>query len=551
MNSSRDNTSEDIQTVELAEVKGEDVQLLVDVIYNGLVEATMDELRSLIVLARNLYISIPISQEMLASLDLQLPALPPIKMTVPGARKRPQEHQAHPGASLLNRPPPQTIRPMSNGPPPLKRFKPEEPQNLASKLSLPPGMTVVKNPSKPAPPSMTARPPPSVLQESMKQHQQMTQNGVEVFLCPICNSKYHNLANYRQHMKFHENESLKEERNAMMNAMVSSCYGMLSEIFHDLTYFKLSFFSDPNSSRYTCEICRSFYTHPGNFKQHLGKHERETGAVTALFAEKQANGTINAHFANSVALAPKHPPTAPVAAATSILNQVLGAQKPSRQPSPVLNALPTVNNITNNHLSSVLQSALADRVDNGDVVNRAQYTCDICFRSFKHPGNFKQHMTSHMRTNYSRASGAFGGGGSLTSFPPLASSAPKKLPLNKCDICDQIFDSAALVQTHKREVHGISLFSQSPSPILGGVDPLEYSGTLPSGEANGATSCEVPACYQNFDTPEELQKHKYHAHGVVVYHPELQKHVKIFQCEICSKRFMKHSKLTAHFKIHR
>ena len=96
--------------------------------------------------------------------------------------------------------------------------------------------TVVKNPSKPAPPSMTARPPPSVLQESMKQHQQMTQNGVEVFLCPICNSKYHNLANYRQHMKFHANESLKEERNAMMNAMVSSCYGMLSEILRRLTF---------------------------------------------------------------------------------------------------------------------------------------------------------------------------------------------------------------------------------------------------------------------------------------------------------------------------
>jgi hypothetical protein len=48
-------------------------------------------------------------------------------------------------------------------------------------------------------------------------------------------------------------------------------------------YHVFIFYLDPAASVYTCEFCRSTYSHPGNFKQHLGKHERESGCVSAAF----------------------------------------------------------------------------------------------------------------------------------------------------------------------------------------------------------------------------------------------------------------------------
>ena len=40
-------------------------------------------------------------------------------------------------------------------------------------------------------------------------------------------------------------------------------------------YFQL-LFTDSAANAYQCNICHSTYSHPGNFKQHLLKHERET-----------------------------------------------------------------------------------------------------------------------------------------------------------------------------------------------------------------------------------------------------------------------------------
>ena len=41
------------------------------------------------------------------------------------------------------------------------------------------------------------------------------------------------------------------------------------------------FFLDPQTSLYNCHVCKSNYNHSGNFKQHLLKHERESGSISA------------------------------------------------------------------------------------------------------------------------------------------------------------------------------------------------------------------------------------------------------------------------------
>jgi hypothetical protein len=55
------NDWEEIQTLELPDSSNEIVNLLLEVVYNGVVEATIEDLRELILLSHRLYISIPLS----------------------------------------------------------------------------------------------------------------------------------------------------------------------------------------------------------------------------------------------------------------------------------------------------------------------------------------------------------------------------------------------------------------------------------------------------------------------------------------------------------
>ena len=65
--------------MELPDASVEEVQLLLEVVYNGSVEATIEDLRSLILLAHRLYITIPMSDELMQGLDVTLPNIPPFK----------------------------------------------------------------------------------------------------------------------------------------------------------------------------------------------------------------------------------------------------------------------------------------------------------------------------------------------------------------------------------------------------------------------------------------------------------------------------------------
>jgi hypothetical protein len=65
------------------------------VVYKGFVEATMNDLRDLIDLAHELYISIPISDDLIRSLDLNLTPMPPFgpRNLLPRLKQRPNIFQ--------------------------------------------------------------------------------------------------------------------------------------------------------------------------------------------------------------------------------------------------------------------------------------------------------------------------------------------------------------------------------------------------------------------------------------------------------------------------
>ncbi len=220
---------------------------------------------------------------------------------------------------------------------------------------------------------------------------------------------------------------------------------------------------------YTCEFCRSTYSHPGNFKQHLGKHERETGCVSAAYnsgylgpPDMEANAVAR-NLSHAHRQQQQHPfrsrALAPPADA--------GVRPAMPTAFTAATALPGQAN-SNTHLSNALRSAIADKVFSGDYSPTTPiYHCEICGRDFKHPGNYKQHMSSHMRTV--TAAGP-------TSLAPPPQSVPnpllvKKEPAEsalpglrikagpskssnggsttyKCEICDVVFESQGVSRLH-------------------------------------------------------------------------------------------------------
>ncbi len=194
------------QTLELPDVSFSDGQLLMDVVYNGVVEATMDELRELILLARHLHIAIPVSNDLLKTLDIPPP--PPKYLTAAPKNKLfpPPMKRSKPvtgNNSVANRAVDSDSVPL---PPPLKRIREDLPH-----LSVVPNRGVSG----------------LVGQSQQQQHPQMfgnKQSSPKEYLCPFCNSRYNNLGNFKQHMRFHESEAVKEERSQMMNEMVATSF---------------------------------------------------------------------------------------------------------------------------------------------------------------------------------------------------------------------------------------------------------------------------------------------------------------------------------------
>ena len=218
--------------------------------------------------------------------------------------------------------------------------------------------------------------------------------------------------------------------------------------------------SDPQTSLYTCHVCNSNYNHSGNFKQHLLKHERESGSISA-----------------------------------TLVAQVGG----------------------NPHLTNVLQSAMTDRVDKCDRESeekRNQYRCEHCGRTFKHPGNYKQHLQSHLKANGVKRSHTATSHDAANKLPRIESDSS----LLGCPGCSLEFSSVDALQSHIRISH--KHLEDEAKPAL--------------------FKCDI--CHQSFRSEAFLNQHKLSFHKVSVNDT--------FDCNFCGKKFDKLTKLTQHVKIH-
>ena len=310
--------------------------------------------------------------------------------------------------------------------------------------------------------------------------------------------------------------------------------------------------ADPASSVYTCEFCRSTYSHPGNFKQHLGKHERETGCVSAAY--------------NAGYLGPSNDAADIVQAQNGASAKLHTAPRPPPPPQIATSG-------ANSHLSNVLRSAMADKVCSADAATGPLYHCEVCGRDFKHPGNYKQHMASHMRTVSSvgplpsslhsppvaainttgvpnpllakrkpppPATATSSAGGGAAAAPKSKSGVSLK-----CEICDQVFESQVALYSHKQSRH-------APTPLLSSANPLGVARSLvtANGESVSANMypCDEDNCFESFSKESWLGKHKQEAHGKVFVAVASRGRL---SCPICQKVFDRRKKLHRHMKVHR
>ena len=352
--------NDDVQSIEMSQVSSDEMQMLLEVVYNGVVEATIEDLRKLILLAHRLYIAIPLSNELMQGLELKLPPRSPFRKPImskfsngSGPAGGIMSSGASPATSMTSTPSrsmlSSSLKSLFNGN--ISNNSPGSGNSHTSSSltsSMRPSLSSAAAAAKENAAFAKSTPKLNIDPTTMTTILAHSQNNEHV--CPICNSKYRwvekiclfsfwrekkfrqmasawkqlfwiktfdffsNVGNFKQHMKTHDNEELREQRNAILSEMIATCF-------------------NPQTSLYTCHVCNSNYNHSGNFKQHLLKHERESGSISAtLVAQAGANP----------------------------------------------------------HLTNVLQSAMADRVDSGDkpAVNQYQYQCEHCDRSFKHPGMY-------------------------------------------------------------------------------------------------------------------------------------------------------------------
>ena len=59
--------------------------------------------------------------------------------------------------------------------------------------------------------------------------------------------------------------------------------------------------SSSNGNSYKCHICHSTYSHPGNFKQHLLKHEREKRGMAGSDGS-HLNSVLQSAFGKTIKL---------------------------------------------------------------------------------------------------------------------------------------------------------------------------------------------------------------------------------------------------------
>ena len=209
------------------------MQMLLEVVYNGVVEASIEDLRKLILLAHRLYINIPLSNELMQGLELKLPSRPPFKK--PFVLHHPNNGHHHstgvspPKMPTLKLNPPFNLSPLipsvlgggggggggiASGNH-ATSLRPST-NSAAPSSSNGSGGDHFGNPNAKNKPKLNIDP---TTMTAVLAHSQNNEH-----VCPICNSKYSNVGNFKQHMKTHDNEELREQRNAILSEMIATCF---------------------------------------------------------------------------------------------------------------------------------------------------------------------------------------------------------------------------------------------------------------------------------------------------------------------------------------
>merc|ERR1719410_122020 len=536
-----DMTGEEDHTVlDLPDTDHEVVAALLDIVYNGSIEASLEMIRKLLTLAHSLYISVPVSDQLMSMLGLQLP---PQQKLSPGPSK------------------PQGVEFPVSGLQAMSMWQ----QQILGQYAMMNGLLGVgaagaagapvpgPAPAPSSPPSAVSEAPASKRmktgalpheqqnQEMMSHHLNQIilsafrpENGS--YVCTVCHSSYTNKGNFKQHIE-------KHFKNGEFPAAASTSGALANGKINNFEA------SSATGNSYKGHICHSTYSHPGNFKQHLLKHEREKRGMSGN---------------------------------------------------------------DGSHLSNVLQSAFADRVDNGAPCKT--YICHECNRTFKHPGNFKQHMASHNKQLVTAPNFPMdnllrrpmpglvkmvnGNGGDENKVedhdwdcPECSEKFPKGLELQthmktvhniemvlqpeemkannpsesdwECDMCSQVFKTEGWLQRHKAKIHGVNfpggldplLFSNgdhdleravSP-PMLNTEDGLKALALAAGVDRIAQFHCDAPGCFQSFTTEGWLLRHRSRQHANL---PSQNTVPRVYPCTQCGKEFGKMSKLTQHMKTH-
>ena len=198
---------EDHTILDMPDSEHEVVQSLLDIVYNGSIEASLEEIRRLLTLAHSLYISVPVSDQLMSMLGLHLPPQSKLGPASAPASPKPQgpEFPFPGGLQAMSMWQQQILGQyaMMNGLLASSGGQPGPPAAASSQEQ--PASARVKTES------LMAHLPGAASQsgkEVMAQHLQQIvmaafrpENGT--YVCSVCHSSYTNKGNFKQHIEKH------------------------------------------------------------------------------------------------------------------------------------------------------------------------------------------------------------------------------------------------------------------------------------------------------------------------------------------------------------
>ena len=247
-----DMTGEEDHTVlDMPDSDHEVVQSLLDIVYNGSIEASLDMIRRLLTLAHSLYISVPVSDQLMSMLGLQLPPQPKLGPASSPASPKPQgpEFPFPGGLQAMSMWQQQILGQyaMMNG--------------LLASGGQPPNSAAQETASKRMKTDslMAHLPGASQGKELMAQHLNQIvlsafrpENGT--YVCSVCHSSYTNKGNFKQHIEKHFKNGefpVTSNNNGVTNNGKIGSFGETFILADSVLFSWLVFFQSPPTARAT------------------------------------------------------------------------------------------------------------------------------------------------------------------------------------------------------------------------------------------------------------------------------------------------------------